>query len=388
MQRRMDERAIVMMVLRRLCFTTARLMAIGLAGAALVAGSTTAVLAQSRNCTQITAMLRGIESNPAYANRNVTANRLQDAQGRVREAESRWVRDGCQQAYDAGMGMSPQCRGLAQTITGGRADIEALTAQMRDGQGLAQSRETLLQDYARFSCGAGESRVTISRTETAPQRRSLLDDMFGGPQQGGFDYIEEADPWSNMATRRTVCVRTSDGFYWPISFSTVDEYIAQDAIKCHESCPGESVLLFSYRNPGEEPEDMISLSGVRYTATPYAFAFRENFDTEASCQPQQPMGSITLAQSGNGTRAMIAFEDETFPLPMRDPRQGPEATVAEAIFVPLPIPRPNDDGTLPAAVAAQSGTTAADLNIVTFGDKPVRIVGPVTPFVPGAEGAS
>ncbi|WP_404405057.1 DUF2865 domain-containing protein [Pelagibacterium halotolerans] len=379
-----------MVVLRKVFTRTARFAAVGLIAAAIAGGMSTAALAQNRNCTQIVSMLRGIERNAAYTNLNNTAAQLQSVQARVREAESQWVRGGCQDAYNAGQGLSSQCRGLAQAITGGRSDVQELTGLVREGQSLTQGRETLLQDYARFSCGAGQSGVTFATQGNTPQpqRRSLLDQLFGGPQQGGSDYIEEYDPWSNMATRRTVCVRTSDGFYWPISFSTVDAYITQDAIKCHESCPGQSVLLFSYRNPGEEPEDMISLSGARYTAQPYAFAFRQNFDLEASCRPEEPMGAITLAEGGDGTRPVIEFGDERFPLPLRDPRRGTEVVVAEVNFVPLPRPRPNNDGTLPEAVAAQSGTTAADLNIVTFDGKPVRIVGPVTPYVPGAAGAS
>ncbi|MCD7059608.1 DUF2865 domain-containing protein [Pelagibacterium xiamenense] len=379
-----------MMVWRRFFAKTARFTAVGLMGAAIAAGTSAAALAQNRNCTQITSMLQGIERNAAYTDLNTAAAQLQNAQARVREAESQWVRGGCQEAYNAGLGMTSQCRSLAQAITGGRSDVQELTNLVREGQSLAQGRESLLQDYARFSCGSDQSGVSFATrgNPAQPQRRSLLDQMFGDPQQGGYDYIENQNPWSNMATRRTVCVRTSDGFYWPISFSTVDAYITQDAIKCHESCPEQSVLLFSYRNPGEEPEDMISLSGARYTSMPYAFAFRQNVDLDASCRPEEPTGAITLTEGDGGTRPMIAFGDERFPLPLRDPRERTEAVVAEANFVPLPRPRPNNDGTLPEAVTAQSGTTAADLNIVTFDGKPVRIVGPVTPYVPGAAGSS
>lgn len=349
-----------------------------------------AALAQNQACTQIVALLNGIERNVAYTNyQNIVAS-LRQTEARVREDESTWIRGGCQQALNAGQALSGQCRALAQTITSGRSQVQQLTAAAREGQSLAQNRERLLQDSARFSCGSGgtQSGVTFSN-----QRQPLLNQLFGGNDPFfGDDYRDSPfDPWSTLATRRTVCVRTCDGFYWPISFSTTDDFIAQDAIRCHEMCPGTDVLLFSYRNPGEEPEDMISLSGVPYRSTPYAFLFRQEVAEDCSCQQRETLGSITVAEGEGGqSRPMIAFEDLSFPLPQRDPRRTMATVVADTsdlVDVPLPRPRPRDDGSV-APVTTPSSRSAADLRIVNFGDRPVRIVGPETPFVPRAEEAS
>lgn len=37
-------------------------------------------------------------------------------------------------------------------------------------------------------------------------------------------------------TYRTVCVRTCDGYFWPISFSTTEDYFDRDQAQCASSC--------------------------------------------------------------------------------------------------------------------------------------------------------
>ncbi|RDE10384.1 DUF2865 domain-containing protein [Pelagibacterium lacus] len=339
------------------------------AAAAFIAADLAVAQAQSQSCAQITAILRGIERNQAFAGHNGIVEELRARQQQVMQGERQWISDGCQQMYNAGQAMTQQCRSLAQIITVGRTQVQQLQAMAQEGQSLARNHQAMMADYQRNGCDAG-------------QRGSLLDGMFGG--QGGYDYMPPYDPWASQQTRRTVCVRTCDGFYWPISFSTTDSYIAQDAIQCHEMCPGTEVALFSYRNPGEEPEDMISLSGAPYRSMPYAFRFRQEVDMSCSCNTREPAGTLTLAEAGGGSQAVVALGDLSFPLPQPDPR-GPELTVAEAIHIPLPRPRPRADGT-GAAVAAQPDREGTELRIVEFGDREVRIVGPETPYVPeGAE---
>ncbi|WP_196259123.1 DUF2865 domain-containing protein [Pelagibacterium limicola] len=369
----------------------ARLGLAVIAAAAVFAADMSSALAQNQACTQIVAMLRGIERNTAFTNYNNIVASLRETEARVRDGESLWIRGGCQQTLNAGQALSRECQTLAQTITGGRSQVQQLTFAAREGQNLAQNREALLQDSARFNCGAGnQSGVTFGQS----QRQPLLNELFGaGDPQFGNDYVDSPfNPWSTMATRRTVCVRTCDGFYWPISFSTTDDFIAQDAISCHEMCPGTEVLLFSYRNPGEEPENMISLSGVPYRSMPYAFKFREAVASDCACRQREVLGSIALADAEGGqSRAVIEFGDLTFPLPQRDPRRTVEAVATAAatdlVEVPLPRPRPRDDGTV-APVASPASQSGGDLRIVNFGDRRVRIVGPETPYVPSAEGAS
>lgn len=353
----------------------------------VVAVDTSAALAQNQNCAQLISILRGIERNESFRSLQGVVTDLRAWENQVRQAESQWVRNGCQSALNSGQALSQQCRSLAQDITSGRRQVQDLTALAREGQSLAQNRERLLQDYARFNCGAGQPGQPSASLPGQTPRGSLLDQLFGG--DGGYDYVDTPyDPWSTMATRRTVCVRTCDGYYWPISFSTVDQYIGQDAISCHEMCPGTEVLLFSYRNPGEEPEDMISISGVPYTSMPYAFRYRTEFNKECSCQPRPSLGSVAMSSEGQQSRAVIDFGEVSFPMPRRDQRGAAAVAVAEAIHVPLPRPRPREDGTGAPAAPQPVRNSRGGLRLVDFGDKQVRVVGPQTPFAPEAEGGS
>ena len=62
-------------------------------------------------------------------------------------------------------------------------------------------------------------------------------------------------------TYRTVCVRTCDGYYFPISYSTVPTKFSEDERLCQRLCPATEVALYSHRNPGEDVTQAVSSSG-------------------------------------------------------------------------------------------------------------------------------
>eukprot|EP00873_Tetraselmis_striata_P030127 jgi/Tetstr1/450391/TSEL_037427.t1 len=193
-----------------------------------------AAMAQNQNCGQITAILRGIERNQMFQSFNGIVRELQNRQVEVRQAESQWSASGCQQILNAGQALSGQCQSIARSITLGRSQVEQLTSMAREGQTMAQNYQQVMADYQRYGCDTGQSGVTFGNEGT---RGGLLDDIFGG----GYDYIDGSfNPWSTQQTRRTVCVRTCDGFYWPISFSTTDDYVGQDAISLTRVAPSKS----------------------------------------------------------------------------------------------------------------------------------------------------
>ena len=74
---------------------------------------------------------------------------------------------------------------------------------------------------------------------------------------------------------RTLCVRTCDGYYWPISYSSSSSDFQRDEQNCQTMCPGAEVKLYSHRVPDEESESMVDLSGSPYTDLTTAFKYRE-----------------------------------------------------------------------------------------------------------------
>ena len=120
--------------------------------------------------------------------------------------------------------------------------------------------------------------------------RSRDDNLRWSPrpnQSSGADAWddEESDGEDQATTYRTVCVRLCDGYYWPISFATSPEYFARDAAVCERSCSA-SARLFVYRNPGEQPEQMMDLAGRRYVRLETAFRYRTTYDEGCLCRPQ------------------------------------------------------------------------------------------------------
>lgn len=107
--------------------------------------------------------------------------------------------------------------------------------------------------------------------------------FFGAPATSGGDY-DQTPKRSSLKTHRTMCVRLCDGYYFPISYSTTSSRFEDDERACERSCASPA-KLYVYRNPGEEPEDMVSLKGEAYSKLPTAFQFREKFNQACRCNP-------------------------------------------------------------------------------------------------------
>ncbi|ODN70592.1 DUF2865 domain-containing protein [Methylobrevis pamukkalensis] len=81
---------------------------------------------------------------------------------------------------------------------------------------------------------------------------------------------------------RTLCVRSCDGYYFPLSFATRASGFARDEAACRAN--GDDFSLYVHHNPGEDSGAAVSLaSGQRYRDLPRAFAYRKRFDP--TCEP-------------------------------------------------------------------------------------------------------
>jgi hypothetical protein len=306
------------------------------------------------------------------------------------------VRQGCNDDAKAGRRLSAQCQQIARRVLDGRDEVKRLAGTVDTGNAVAEQREAILQEMSRFGCD-DRSRVRDNRN-----RGNLFEQLFDVFTDDGFDGEggirgEEFNPYGGYHTVRTLCVRKTDGFYWPISYSTLIDYVPNDAQQCHAMCPTLDVDLYYYDNPGQEPEQMVNLYGEPYSSLPTAFKFRTEFDTESKCQQQAVGGQLSVTTLADGSsRAMVTYEGLSFPLPVRDPRNlpnivaAPTAMVAEAsvtyVDIPLPRPRPAAPGEAPVVVAVPVAPVASaePERIVSFGGKRVRIVGPDTPYAQAA----
>jgi hypothetical protein len=166
-------------------------------------------------------------------------------------------------------------------------------------------------------------------------------------------------------------VRTCDGYYFPISYSTVPSRFADDENTCKRLCPAADATLYSFRNPGEQMEQAVSEGGQQYTALPNAFRYRKELVASCSCRKPGESWADALRNSDDATTLesgdIVVTEKNAKALSQAP--QGPGAKSA-----PNGTAQPNNNSAAkPASGTANAGTDPTKHN--------VRVVGP--PFVSG-----
>lgn len=190
--------------------------------------------------------------------------------------------------------------------------LKAQAAQAAQGGGVDPRRRELLFSLARGQCGPQYRLVErrVATQQPQQEKKNFFDLLFGGGRSSeessgqGETVIEpEMDPDSSprVSTYRTVCVRTCDGFFFPISYQTTRNAFKRDEAICQATCPGSEARLFAYGNPGGKMENASDVDGKPYTELENAFRYRKEFVAGCSCKPE----GQTWAQ------ALSGVEDKT-----------------------------------------------------------------------------
>lgn len=179
------------------------------------------------------------------------------------------------------------------------ARISATLTKLDNRNGkTALSRQQIARLMDAKGCNLGQAAGI--RKAAGPERRTLFDVLFGGKQEvppaipekdnqrkkpnvsvatEGLKATYEGDePGINGIVKkgyRTLCVRTCDGYYFPISFSTKPKFFARDQNACTAMCPAGNAKLFYHAVPEQESDAMISVIGQQpYSELPNAFDYR------------------------------------------------------------------------------------------------------------------
>jgi hypothetical protein len=174
-------------------------------------------------------------------------------------------------------GQPAQCTQINSQIQQMRVNLDRVLAELQQLQGNSADREgqrrAILASLGQNDCGP-QYRQYASR--------GFFDSLFGG---GGQPSIFNPNPEpSQSGTFRTLCVRTCDGYYFPISYSTVPGKFADDEKVCRAMCPASEVVLYSYPNPGGDVAQAVSAGGQPYSELPNAFAYRKTFNPSCTCK--------------------------------------------------------------------------------------------------------
>jgi Protein of unknown function (DUF2865) len=340
--------------------------------------------AQSPVCLQLMNELRAIDSGGGFMSSSPQTaeyeRAIRDQRAQILKTEGAAQRSGCT-GFNIFKRNSPICSRITSSLKQMQAnlrDLERNLARLSPSAGASQERrQAVLRDIEIYNCGimAETPQAVVLQQQRQPRERSLLEQIFGVRtyREDGFRSGTEFDPDLGLGARygtyRTLCVRTCDGYYFPISFSTVSQRFLEDEQTCQAMCPGMQVELYYHQMPMQDSEDMVSAStNIPYTELPTAFAYREHFDPDCTCK------SAGTLYDGDTDQIASAIADAVYP--------PPEPAIPTPTFSP-------DRSLDPEAVANLGGLlTRSSLEqlkprtqlLTSGGEEPsgrqVRIVGP------------
>lgn len=341
--------------------------------------------AANPTCVRLEAYLANLDRTNGDAARAEQARRYEEAAQRQQQDLDRLTvqaqRMGCTGSsfFLFGGGQPPQCDRLNNQIQNMRANLDRINVGLQQLQGNragsdAQRRQVLGM-LAQNNCGP-QYRVAAA---PPPGPAGLMDTLFGNGNPNPAA-APDANPAPQAGTFRTVCVRTCDGFYFPVSYATVPSRFADDERVCARMCPASEVKLYSYRNPGEDMAQAVATDGRRYSESPTAFRYRQEFVPACSCkQAGQTWGEALKNLDDPVERGDIVVTPEkakTLSLPKQEP---PAKNTKQNTRNTKTDPKAQGAGTAeaPAAPAADppAPPPAADAPPAD-GKRPVRVVGP------------
>lgn len=210
----------------------------------------------------------------------------------VRSKEAQMDRRGCYEyfLFSKSVRRTRKCLALSNTVETARrrlAELRAERQSITSSSGRSHQDE-IVRELARNRCGAEYTR------EARRRDRGPFSGFFWDDDEGGSGY---ANSYKSLpfATYRTLCVRLCDGYYFPISFSTLPNHFPRDAEVCQSRCAAPAQLYF-HQNPGAGVDQMVAFSTNQpYTELKGAFRYRKEYVSGCSCKqaeylPEVPPG--------------------------------------------------------------------------------------------------
>jgi hypothetical protein len=302
------------------------------------------------------------------------ARRYEDAIARQRYELDQTIVQSKRQGCDSSGGFfifggpprSPQCDQINNQITRMRSNLDRMTSEMSraGGSGFDMNRDLqrrqILASLQQNNCG---TQYRSSAPQQQARSRGLLETLFGGWREESDINASPLDLPSS-STFRTLCVRTCDGYYFPVSYATVPGRFGEDERTCKRLCPAADTVLYTHRNPGEEVDQAVSMAGRPYSELPTAFKYRQEFNSGCSCR----------ATGQSWADALGVGKDQTV-------QQG-DIVVTEERAKQLAQPKqatpPRGSATTPSTTTAppSGGNQPTQTQTPTDGPRKVRTVGP------------
>jgi len=345
---------------------------------AIAAGAMVLLCAQAveaASCTNLKSELRRLESGAAT--QSPAAQKWSTAKRQQQKALSAAERDagyfGCATAG------SSQCKSLNSKIKRMRANLRAIERQLTKSSGGARNSKRVRQVRAaikRQNCNQpAATRRADSRNRAGDDKpRSLLSRLFNPQPRAESVAAKPGDQEIATVRRqkrngtsarslpsggkfRTLCVRTCDGYFFPVSYSIGKRQFAYDEARCSEICPAAETELYVYRNPGGNQSDMMSLAGELYTEQPFANRYKSEFVEGCSCRLNRKSkrpSAWTELSTVSGNRVFVSDISAGLPRRSLQPSRGSTfedegraaSPLARAPLTRQQLPRYEDPDTL------------------------------------------
>lgn len=218
--------------------------------------------------------------------------------------------------------LSSKCRRIKRSVSKMRANLRSL--------------KSTRAKYAKVSRTATRNKnnsVKVKKTK----RRTLLEQVFGvktykdnGQKINDEEYKNKVKPRRIYNTVRSLCVRTCDGYYFPVSFSTTKDRLQSDFEQCEKMCPGTETALFYHKMPSQDAEESISYrTGKPYASLENAFSYRKAVNPECSCKFSDDKTTASFEEIAGATKKEVAKAETVInriglPVYRQDPAQDPD----------------------------------------------------------------
>ena len=222
-----------------------------------------------------------------------------------RSNKSQLERRGCYEyfLFSKTLRRTKTCVRLSRAAEKARRRLSSLEAQREriTSSGRNSYQSDIIRALARNGCGE-------SYTREARRRDRGLFNGFWQDSEGGRGY---GNTYNSLpfATYRTMCVRLCDGFYFPVSFSTLPAHFPRDANVCQSKCAAPT-QLFYYQNPGSSVDQMVAFrSSLPYKELKTAFQYRKQYVAGCSCKQTE------YQPADDGLQSYPARQGQTGPQP-------------------------------------------------------------------------
>ena len=198
----------------------------------------------------------------------------------------------------------PQCGGLRAQIGQLRAQYNSLQQQAGGGPGNDNRRRALMAAID-DNCRPGVFRSQPIAPAPVQQPRTLFEALFGVPERlpppPGMPELDgqpldgfPEDRNASWGAGRPVCVRTCDGFFFPLANSPGGRESQSDM--CQALCPAAETELM-YMGGDGNIENAARRGGGTYSSIANAGKYLRQFDAACSCRKQGQSWAQALADA-------------------------------------------------------------------------------------------